>query len=336
MNRLQRRIEVLRRKRRGAFDPRQYWFDHAERTRVSRRVRVTLRSGRPVVVITPRWSRAQQFLDDIATDLQLGEPAIAARTLNLAPLRGLTAHQAWAWIAGAVAEFCQTPLQDGPAWQAVSRRGFRTVMKDLFSRAEGGRRRCLMLHGLESIHVEALRDLIAVFLEHIEAYGSDRCFNLLFAGSHDAPMDELGSALRVELSDYASPEAVEVLVEHLGPLEPHRLESVVAVVGGVPALLDALGAADERVLTEVIADRNQLWRALGPVADELRAALDIVNADPRLSHRLERLARMGPLPEEPDRDAQLQRAGLVRRVPKHAGALTEVRAPWFSDLVIAQ
>lgn len=336
MHRLDRRLAILRGKRQGAFDPNQYWFDGADRTRASRRVRVLLRAGQPVVLVTPRWSRPQQFLEDVASDLALGEPSITARTLNLAPLRGLGTHQAWAWLVAAVAEFCQASLGDSPAWQAVSRRGFRTVMKDLFERAEGSRRRCLLIHGLEHVNVEALRDLVAVFREHLESTGSDRCFNLLFAGSHEAPVDEIGEAVRVELQDFSPKEAVESLVEHLGPQDPSRLASVVGVIGGVPAMLDALGTGEESALSALLVDREQLWRALGPVADELRSALDIVNADSDLSSRLEHLARQGPQPAEPERDERLLRAGLVRQRARMDGAHTEVRAPWFSDLVMSQ
>lgn len=336
MNRLQRRAAVLRGKRNSTFDRDHAWYDRAGRTRLARQVRVLLRAGRSVVLVTPRWSRAQQFLDDVGTDLALGTPEVAARTLSLAPLRGLTAHQAWAWLAGAVAEFCQAPLAEGPAWQAVSRRGFRSVMKDLFARAEGGRRRCLMVHGLEAIHVEALRDLVEVFREHVDAFGPDRSFNLLLAGSSDVSLDDFQEAVRVELRDFSAQEAVEALVEHLGPAEPHRLSSVVGVVGGVPALLDALAVGGERGLTDVLVDRNKLWRALGPVADELRSAFDIVNSNADLAGRLERLARQGPLPAEPERDVALVRSGLVHQRAQRSGTVSEVRAPWFADLVMSQ
>jgi hypothetical protein len=298
-------------------------------------VRTHLRFGRPVVLVSPRWSQAAEFLDDLAVDLSLGDPSIQARTLSLAPLKGLTAHQGWGWLASAVAEFCQVHFEEGPAWQAVSRRGFREVMKELLARAEGGRRRCLLLHHLEHLPIEALNDLLEVFSEHMEAFVDDRRFNLLFAGSMDAQYFDLPRAARLELPDFSASEAVDVLVEHLGPVDAHRLQSVIAVVGGVPALLDAVGAGEVDDLAELVGNQESLWRMLGPLADEIRHALDIVNADPKLSTRLERLARLGPLPEEPVYDGQLQRAGLVRRRPQRHGAFTAVRTPWFSDLALA-
>ncbi len=335
MNRLDRRITILRGKRKGAFDPHQYYFESAQRTRLSRSVRTHLRFGQPVVLVSPRWSQAAEFLDDLAVDLSLGDPSIQARTLSLSPLKGLTSHQGWGWLASAIAEFCQLHLEEGPAWQAVSRRGFRTVMKELLAQAEGGRRRCLMLHNLEHLPVEALNDLLGIFAEHMEAFVDDRRFNLLFAGSMDAPYFDLAGAARLELPDFSDVEAVDVLVEHLGPVEAHQLRSVIAIVGGVPALLDAVGMGEDQALSEVVSNRESLWRLLGPVADEIRHAMDIVNADPKLSTRLERLARLGPLPEDPAHDDQLQRAGLVRRKTQRSGTMTAVRTPWFSDLALA-
>jgi hypothetical protein len=335
MHRLDRRIAILRGKREGAFDPNQYFFESAARTRLARSVRVHLRFGRPVILVSPRWSQAEFFLEDLAVDLSLGDPSITARTLSLEPLKGLTAHQGWGWLAAAVAEFCQIHLEEGPAWQAVSRRGFREVMADMLDRAEGGRKRCLLLHRIEHLPVEALHDLLDVFREHVGKYRDGRSFNLLLAGSVDAPHFDLQGAVRLELTDFSDPEAIEVLVEHLGPIEDLRLRSVVGVLGGVPALLDALGEGEEDQLVALLQNREVIWKALGPLADEVRQALDIVNSDPKLSTRLERIARLGPLPEDPEHDFQLRRAGLVRRQENARGVTTSMRTPWFSDLALA-
>ena len=49
-------------------------------------MRVLLRRQLPVALITPRWSQARRFLDDLSVDLQLGEPGVTCRTLSLAGL----------------------------------------------------------------------------------------------------------------------------------------------------------------------------------------------------------------------------------------------------------
>lgn len=338
MQRLDRRTIVLKGKRSGAFDPNQYYFEESPRTRLWRAGRFWLRSGAPVILIAPRWTSVSLFLDDLATDVALGDPTIKARTLGMHGLKGLTVHQAWAWLATAVAEFCQVSIADGtgsPLWQAVSRRGFKEVLSEILRRAEGGRRRCLMLHGVQHAPVEALQDLLEVFEEHTRTFGNDRVVNLLFAGSFDAPHLALRGARRAELPDYSHEEAIEALVEYHGPEIPEdRLRNVVTVVGGVPAFIDALGEVDPDQFVHFLQDRNALWQHLGPVGDQVRMALDLVAADSTLSNRMERLARVGDLPEEPI-DRTLLEAGLVKRNQHRYQATTTIRAPWFIDLVLA-
>ena len=338
MHRLDRRRIVLEGKRNSAFDPNQYYFEKSERTRLLRRARVLLRGGTPLIVITPRWSRAQSFLDDLATDLALGEPSIKARSLGLQSLKGLTVHQAWAWMAAAVAEFCQVTVMDTdggsrPVWQAVSRRGFREVLADVLARAEGGRKRCLLFHGLEHAHIEAVQDLFEVFAEHVARAGPDRDVNFLFAGSIEAPYQQ-DDTERMFLADFSTDEAVEALVEFHGPLPEERLENVVKIVGGVPELLEALGHNDPERLIEILMDRDVLWAALGPVGEEVRAALDLISADAVLSTRLERLARLGEQPAE-EADKALLRAGLIRQRHTRHTTISEIRAPWFVDLALS-
>ncbi|MEQ1571317.1 MAG: hypothetical protein ABMA64_37160 [Myxococcota bacterium] len=284
----------------------------------------------PVVLVAPRWSQAREFLDDVALDLLVGEPMIRARTLSLHPLEGRTPHQAWSWLVLAMQEFCVLPLE-GPAWQVVSRRGFRHVMRELFARADEGGRRCLMIHGLQHIHVEALRDLIEVFGDHRRESLAEPRFNLLLAGSIDAPHFDFGDAERLTLPDFDEEEALEALVEWLGPNDAARLRELVRAVGGVPALLDRLGALGR--LPE--SDRGQLWTALGAVAHELRRAYDIVAADEQLQGRLEQLAREGAQVPNPMTDEHLLRAGLVRTIGhSDRSRRTVLRAPLIAELAL--
>lgn len=330
MNRLDRRIAILKGKRSGAFDRHQYYLERAVRGRIARAVRIRLRDMQPLTLVTPRWCQVKRFLDDIATDLLLGEPSVTCRMLNLLPLQGRTQHQAWAWIAQAVQEFCHISIS-GPVWQAVSRDGFRTTMAMLFERAEGSERRCLMMHGIEHIHVEALKDLIQVFEEHVERT-PERRFNLLLAGSVGAPHFAFAAQQRVVLSDFSEREAIEVLVEHFGPLDEGRLLSLVELVGGVPAMLDTLGAAGEDQISHIVADRDAVWRLLGSLAIEIRQAYEIVASDSVLSRRLEQLAENGPQREEPERDTPLLAAGLVKRTGSGVRAQVMMRSPCFADL----
>lgn len=332
--RLDRRLAILRGKREGAFDRDQYYLEHAERARAARKVRSLLRRMQPVTLVTPRWSQPRRFLDDVAVDLMLGEPAVRCRTLSLQPLEGRTPHQAWSWIVLAITEFCGLPI-DGPAWQVVSRHGFRHVLRELLAKADEGERRCLMIHGLEHIHVEALRDLMEVFEDHVHHREGEARFNLALAGSIDAPHFEFGGMERIVLPDFSESEALEALVEHLGPLDLPRLRSVVALVGGIPALLDTLGGEAADRLSEVLADRRSVWRVLGNLAIEIQRTFDIVASDDRLLGRLEEIARNGPQPEDPSRDDALGRAGLTRVDGPGVRRQTSLRAPVLGDLALA-
>ncbi len=334
-HRLDRRLIILRGKRNGCFDPDQYYLERAQRARAARRVRHRLRNMDPVVLITPRWSRAMRFLDDVGADLLIGMPTVRTRTLNLAPLKGLSIPQAWAWLVQAVGEFLEIKL-DGPAWQAVSRHGFRFVMTQLFNRAQGhDERRCLMIHGLEHINIEALKDLMQVFEEFMIRAGEHRRTNLLLAGAVDAAHLEFAGASRIVLHDFHEVEAIESLVESLGPIESHRLASIVELVGGVPAILEQLGTEEPGRISEIVANPESVWRILGGLAIEIRGAYEIVASNDALSNRLETLCTNGALPEDKEVDLQLLSAGLVKRYRRGVRWYTMVRAPVFGDLAQA-
>ncbi len=239
---------------------------------------------------------------------------------------------AWAWLVQAITEFCQIPI-DGPAWQAVSSRGFRHVVAENLRRAEDGTARCLMLHSIENAPIEALADLISVFEAHAETMGTRRNFNILMCGSVDAPNIEFNLTERVLLPDYGPEEAVEALVEYIGPLESTMLEDIVDIVGGVPAILEALGSEGLSVLREVRENKESVWRLLGKLASEIRAAYDIVSMDEHLSLRLDTLAQDGPQRDTTDVDEALLSAGLVER--DRRTAQLRLRAPIFSDLALS-
>lgn len=329
-HRLDRRLAILRGKRQSSFDKDQYYLERAARARVARAVRVALRRGLPVVLVTPRWTQVQQFLDDVVTDLLVGRPVVECRTLSLAPLEGRTPHQAWNWLVQAVTGFCGLEVESGSAWRMASRQGFRHTLKALFARAEDGPRRCLMIHGLEHMHVEALRDLIEVYEDHAhDRVGSGRGgrFNLLLAGSIDAPHFEFASSTRLVLADHSEQEAVEALVEHLGHRELGRLRDLVEVVGGIPAVLELFGTQASGDIGAVIADRSAVWRLLGNLALELRRAWELASTDDDAGERLLTLCAGKALRREPP-DELLGRAGLVTT----ERGRTRIRARMLADL----
>jgi hypothetical protein len=245
----------------------------------------------------------------------------------VAPLEGRTLHQAWHWLVLAISEFCSLHQVEA-ASSIVSRTGFRHALAEVLRRAEaGGGRRCLMIHGLEHLHVEALRDLIEVFGEHRGARTGPPALNLLLAGSIDAPHVDLEGLERMSLPDFAPAEGLEALVEHLGLGDLEAWRALVEATGGIPAVVDCFGAEGAGRVGEAAADRRAAWQVLGPLAAEIRQAFEIVASDSALQDRLEAITRTGPQPADP-RDERLIRAGLVRS----ARGRSELRAPFLADL----
>jgi len=332
-HRLDRRIAVLRGKRHGAFDPDQYFLERALRTRAGRKVRLALRRNQPVLLLTPRWSEAQPFLDDVSIDIRLGRPSILSRTLSLKQMSERPINDAWRFILQGLIEFCHLHGEVGAA--VVDRNGFRNHLAELLSRLKKGPRRALMVHGVEHLNTEVRSDLIELFEQYrIETPSEDRKLNMLFACSVDSPAFEIAGAARIVLADYAPIEAIEALVEYLGPVDKTRLNQAVQVIGGVPALLRALG--NDGVSSGTLAlGRSAIWRALGPLADEIRGALDIVASDDRLARRLEHVAQEGPVPRDEDEgDEDLVRAGLIQEVTWGRPNRVQVRAPVFAELAL--
>ncbi|MBN2800914.1 MAG: hypothetical protein JXX28_17385 [Deltaproteobacteria bacterium] len=310
MNRFERRKYFLQGKREGAFSSEQYYLERAVRGTVSRKLRTLLRSGVPVVLYTPRWSESQRFLADLIPDLEIGEPQIQARTFSLQPLHGRNAHDTRRWLMQGLMEFFGQHLE-GPAVQAVGPAGFRTMVREVLEAANHGQARALLMHGVEHMNVEVRQDLAEVFRAFAKATGLGRRVNFVFAGALEAGSFELDMARHLTLVDYAEEEATSALAE-LGVERPEEeLAQAVRLVGGVPTLLDVVGR--HAMETGVLVQRmDELWRVLGPVSDELRAAVSILHADDRLAERLEVVAARGQVRPDPELDLPLRRAGVLQ------------------------
>jgi len=136
------------------------------------------------------------------------------------------------------------------------------------------------------------------------------------------------------LADYGQSEAMNALVEQLGPQASHRLQTIVAHIGGVPAVLDALVAAGQSAVNAVVADPTSVWDVLTSLSPEIRQAFQIVRADHVLSERLETIAKEGLVPIDLLSDPPLEMAGLIHRHPQRNDRV-EIRAPVFAALALA-
>lgn len=336
-DRFERRKVILKGKRHRAFDVNQPHLERAARGKVARKARHHLRAMRPVVLRTPRFSLPERFLDDLAVDLRLGKPAVLCRTLSLGPLDGCTAQQARSWLMNAFGTFCLLNQEHRELLKVTSSHDFRVLMKEMFRRAEATDRRCLLVHGIEHLHAEALRDLVAVFEDHVHLRRGAPGFNLLLAGRRVPEWAAHPSVVSLTLPDFSEDEAIEALVELLGPEDHLQFGALVATVGGIPEVIEALGTERSAHIARIVRDPSAFWKVLGPLAEALGSAHDSVVGQPDLAHRLRTLATRGPLPPYPELDQALVDAGLVEtsgRTP--TSMLTSLRAPVLADVIARQ
>lgn len=326
MSRLSRRLDIARRVDPEArFDPDQHFLEAALRGRTARKVRAHLRRMEPLVLLTPRWSRPQAFLEDVALDLAVGEPAVGCRTVSFRPLKGRSTPEAWNFILGVLQQMLWR--MDSLPMMVAGRRGFRTAALGLLKRVqdECPDRVALLAHGAEHLPIDALEDLSEIWALFVDAVPHERRCSMLVAGSIDASV-HLAEAGRVQLQDYGEAEAAAAIISRSGPAPRAHLESAARFSGGVPALVEAVGRGS-REKGGVARSRAGLVRAIGPLAEEIRMAVDIVNADSALADRLDELLAGEPLLEVPAVDKPLMMAGLLRKVRMPGEDRVLLRAP---------
>ncbi|MCP4920584.1 MAG: hypothetical protein GY913_27105 [Proteobacteria bacterium] len=337
MSRVARRMQMHATPRRSTFDPDQHFLEAALRGRTARKVRTHLRRLEPMILMTPRWSAPQGFLEELALDLAIGEPAVGCRTVSFRPLKGRNAPEAWHFILQILSQLASDQWNERVVPMVAGRIGFRTVALDLLMDAqerfaERGAAVALLGHGAEYLPLEALEDLSRIWSEFVGWYPHDRKATMLLAASMDVPAMTLDNAARVPLADFGEAEAAAALISRSGASPRQTLESAARFSGGIPAVVDAVGKG-AREQGGVPRTRDGLIRSMGPLAVEIRQAVDIVRADTWLSGRLDELLSGEPLKEEPELDTQLMTAGLLRKVRLPGEDRVMLRAPAIGALV---
>lgn len=327
-------------RRAQAFDAEQRFIETALRGRSARQVRACLRRMEPVFVVTPRWSRPQAFLEEIALDLAVGEPAIGCRTVGFRPHRGRAPASTWPLMLQILNQLGRGGGTTGMVATAVDREGFRAGVGEALEAAHQSSRHRLavLLHGIEHMPVEVLSDLVEQWSAYRERHPEGLRVALLMAGSELPPWLSLPDLHRVELEDYSEAETIAALVARCGPMAPRRLMALARFTGGVPAMVEAVAEmiAAGREGLPVAASRGArldvdlLLQGMGPVADEIRGAMDIVSARGELSDRLSTLSRDGAAPRAAS-DEALFAAGLLKRV--RATGQVSLRAPALAAML---
>ena len=334
MNRLARRLTILKGKREGSFDAEQHHLELALRGRTARKVRTHLRRMDPVCMLTPRWSRPQSFLEDLALDLAVGEPGVSCRTISLRPLKGRSEGECWNFLLRVLAQLYAVSWNEARAPQPASRLGFRTAVETLLERTqnEAIAPMALLSHGAEYVPWSVLDDLSQAWARFAEAHPEERRVTLLLSGTVEAPAMHLEEAPRIVLADYGEAEAAAAIVGRAGPAARAQLEAAARFTGGMPALVDALGFG-ARARGSLPRSQSGMVRALGTLSDELRGALEIAASDPLIAERLELLSKGEPVVEVPEVDQPLKMAGLIRYSRRLGEDTVQLRAPALVDLL---
>ncbi|MBT3218425.1 MAG: hypothetical protein HN348_04985 [Proteobacteria bacterium] len=327
-NRFIRRRHIIEGKRRAGLGAAQHYFAAARRERASRKVRTLIRRMHNVVLVTPRWSMVGAFLSDLGGDLAIGKPQVQTKLFDLHGLGQYSIPEIWLRLTRIL-----DPKDQETLAHPVGRQGFINALVGLFNVAEDPAcKKCLMLHGVELLPLEIRADFLAAVKRFVSVQGAGRTLCILVTGNLGLGAAAIEAGLeRVFLPDYESAEAVERLVEYLGPMSRYDLEMAVELVGGVPAFLQVLGEAPSRI-QDVCENQTEVRFALGALMDEVRGAVDIVNSEERMAARLEQLAAFGPLQTEWDLDDRLDRAGLLKRFKRGSADMVGLRAPVFAEL----
>lgn len=324
VERTERRIALWRAKQEATFDRDLVVQESAVRGRTARRVRAQLRRLEPVAMVTPRWSAPQSFLEELALDLAVGEPGVGCRTVSFRPLLGRSTSEAWNFLLRVLADLAGTEGRIVPT--VADRRGFLYVAEELLDEAheESPYPVALLGHGCEHLPVEVLIDLAQLWTDYQGRVAGNRRCTMLLAGSVDTPALDVGGALRVVLTDFGEMEAEENLITQVRG-SASLVSKASRFSGGVPALLQAIvnGAAT----TGLPSQPEDLLRVMGPVADELRSAVNSALTSPRTADRFYELLHGVPLLEDPAVDRELLMAGLLRRVRVKGDNLVELRSP---------
>ena len=326
MDRADRRMEIFQHRRTARFDPEHVYVEAALRGRTARKVRNQLRRLEPVALLPPRWTSPQAFLEDIALDLAVGEPSMGCRTISFRPMMGRSTPEAWNFILRVLSELGGRVMAGIP--MALNRRGFHIAAASLLDSAHESAPHplALLAHGAHHLPVEVMNDLTEVWGSYGDRMRADRRLVVLLAGAVATPALDVGNAARIDLADFGEAEAAATFLRHVGGMPLPVLQRVSRFTGGVPALVDAL-CAGATELGHVPLQTGELFRLMGPLAEDVRAAVSTAMHSPSLAERILELANGEARLEHPELDDQLLMAGLIRRSRVTGLPHVELRAP---------
>ncbi|MFM2247042.1 MAG: hypothetical protein RL071_3116 [Pseudomonadota bacterium] len=312
----------------GASEADREAFDTTPRARAARHARAMLRRMEPVVMLSPRWSATERFIDDLAQDLAVGEPTVACRVVTFRVVVGRSPVECWRQTLQVLARLGEGGRRRRSPRTVADRRGFRWALDELLDEVHEHalHRTALLAHGCEQLPVEVLGDLVGAWRDYRDRYPDERRCTALFSAADTSPWLALGDRPPFTLSDYAETEALAAIVGRAGPMPLRGLERAARFTGGIPALVEKL-ADVTRVRGSLPSRPAELLEAFGALGEELRGAVEIANAHEQLAERLGALLDGEPQPLNEAVDRALISAGLLRPLRTAKGPQVALRAP---------
>ncbi|MEC8192878.1 MAG: hypothetical protein VX944_05890 [Myxococcota bacterium] len=334
MARIARMIQNSKRSESHRFDSTQHFIEDALRTRAARTVRMHVRRMEPLVVRTPRWSNPSGFLEDLALDLAVGQPAVGCRTVNLRPLKGRKASESWQFTLHVFSQLGRRDWRHRAPQMVADRGGFRFALSVLIEEAHQTVPHpvALLAFGAEFAPVEVVEDIAIAWGDYAARHPTERSCTMLLAGTAGPDWWPLGDVSRVDLVDYGEAEAAAAIVGRVGNVPFATLQKAAHFSGGVPGLVEAMSDRIRRSAVVPRAD-DELLASLGTVVDEIRGAVDIVHMDSALADRLYDLTPGEALPYAAEVDDALTLAGLVRPTKSHGTKKVKLRAPAIGTIL---
>lgn len=279
------------------------------RERLARKVRNMMRQCRPITLITPRWSGVEGFLDTVLPSLS----GLEIETISTPNLVGKAPVEAWNFLLQAL---CSLTSEAAPI--VLEQRAFQAETRRILAHIPAYRG--LALLGAERLPMPALLDLS-------QLWGTSSTSPLLISSSLQTPaleplMGEAEASGWVVLDDYSEAETATLIQRRAGLLPPDLLSYAVRFTGGVPALVEAVAAG---LAVHWPKTQSGWWASLGPLGEDLKAAIEVSLASPDLAERLFML-RDGRQRAMEARDQSLLLSGLLRQARAAGPARVQLRA----------
>jgi hypothetical protein len=218
MKRFDRRKRLLSQKRKGSFDPNQYYLERDKNSRALRKIRVLLRKMEPVALVGPAWDARTNAVLELSSALATGQPSVWMHIANCKEIWNWDTENAERWLIARVADSLGlTSVSKGVS--QLRGDSLHDCLWELTERATGTVRTALCLHGFHAVEqtsAKAFSDWIADYVRLTGCH--DRIITFLATGpegslglaSTEIVLPEWDGIECVEENDFSGPARIHI------------------------------------------------------------------------------------------------------------------------------